>query len=47
MSFNNWRFYGFVAACLIGAVLLLALLVGGEVAGPKVAELPKHHTGAK
>ena len=44
MSFSDWRFFGFVAACLMGAVLLLTLLVGGEVAGPKVAELPKHRT---
>ncbi len=47
MSFSDWRFYGFVAACLIGAVLLLALLIGGEVAGPRLAELPNHHTEAK
>jgi len=42
MSFNDWRFYGFVAGCLIGAAVLLALLIGGEVAGPRVAEI--HHS---
>lgn len=47
MSFRDWRFYGFVAACLIGAALLLALLIDGEVAGPRVADLPNHHTGAQ
>lgn len=46
MKFSDWRFYGFVAACLIGAMLLVALLIGGEVAGPQVAEL-HHQIGAK
>lgn len=40
MKFSEWRFYGFVAACLIGAAVVLILLIGGEVAGPQVAELP-------
>ena len=46
MSVSDWRFYGFVAGCLIAAALLLALLVDGEVVGPQVAEV-RHHLGAK
>jgi len=44
MSFRDWRFYGFVAGCLVAAALLLAMLVNGQVAGPQVAEV-HHHLG--
>ena len=32
MSHQGWRFYGIIGACMIG----------GEVAGPRVAETPSH-----
>lgn len=47
MNYQDWRFYGFVGGCLLTAGLLVALLVGGEVAGPRVVELPSHHSQAK
>ena len=41
MSHEDYRFYGFVGGCLLAAGLLIALLVGGEVGGTRVAELPQ------
>ena len=38
-----WMFYGLISCSLLTAGLLVALLVGGEVAGPRVAELQSHH----
>ena len=41
MSPQDWRFYGFVGGSLLVAGLLVVLLVGGEVAGPRVAGIAK------
>jgi hypothetical protein len=30
-------FFGMIAGCLLAAAVLVALLVGGQIAGPKVA----------
>jgi hypothetical protein len=45
MTTQDWRFYGFVGGCLLAAAVLCALLVGGEVGGTRVAELPQGHHG--
>ncbi len=42
MSHQDWRFYGIIGACLLAAGILVALMIGGEVAGPRVAETPSH-----
>ena len=42
MSHQDWRFYGFIGGCLLAAGILVALLVGGEIGGTRVAELPSH-----
>jgi len=42
MSYQDWRFYGLIGACLLAAGILVALMLGGEVAGPRVAETPSH-----
>ena len=34
---RNIGFFGMVAGSLLAAAVLMALLVGGEIAGPKVA----------
>jgi hypothetical protein len=47
MSYQDWRFYGFVGGCLFAAGLLVALLIGGEVAGSRVAELPSNQSQDK
>jgi hypothetical protein len=47
MSYQDRRFYGFVGGGLLAAGLLVALLVGGKVAGPRVAELPSHQSQDK
>jgi hypothetical protein len=44
MSFQDWRFYGLVGGCLLAAAILFALMVGGEVAGPRGAETPSHQS---
>ena len=44
MSPHDWRFYGFVGGCLLVAGLLVALLLCGEVAGPRVADSPSHQS---
>jgi len=43
MSPQDWRFYGFVGGCLLAAGVLCALVVGGEIGGTRVAELPLSH----
>jgi hypothetical protein len=47
MSYRDLRFYGFVSGCLLAAGLLFALLASGEIAGPKVAQLPAHQVQHK
>jgi hypothetical protein len=42
MNYQDWRFYGFIGGCVLAAAILVALLVGGEVGGTRVAELPSH-----
>ena len=42
MNYQDWRFYGFIGGCMLAAVILVALLVGGKVGGMRVAELPSH-----
>ena len=44
MNHQDLRFYGFIGGCLVAAGILVALLVGGEVAGPHVAESPSHQS---
>jgi len=44
MSFQDWRFYGIIGGCLLAAGILVALMIGGEVAGPLVAETPSHQS---
>jgi hypothetical protein len=44
MSFRDWRFYGFIGGCLLAASILVALMIGGEVAGSRVAETPSHQS---
>jgi len=34
---RNIGFFSVIAGCLLAAAVLVALLVGGEIAGPKVA----------
>jgi hypothetical protein len=41
MSHKDWRFCGFVGACLLAAGILVALVIGGEVGGTRVTELPQ------
>jgi len=47
MNHQDWRFYGFVGGCPLAAGILAALLVGGEVAGSHVAELPRQQSQHK
>jgi hypothetical protein len=47
MSQRDLRFFGFIAGCLLAAGLLVSLILGGEVAGPRVAELPSQHTHSR
>jgi hypothetical protein len=47
MNHEDWHFYGFVGACMLAACILVALLVGGEVGGTRVAELPSHQLQRK
>ncbi len=42
MNYQDWRFYGLIGGCLLAAGVLVALMLGGEVAGPRVAETPSH-----
>jgi hypothetical protein len=42
MSYQDWRFYGIIGGCMLAACILVSLLVGGEVGGTRVAELPSH-----
>jgi len=44
MSYQHWRFYGLIGGCLLAAGILVALMLGGEVAGPRVAETPSHQS---
>lgn len=39
---RDFGFYAFVGGCLLGAIVLFSLLVGGEVSGPSVAQVPTH-----
>jgi hypothetical protein len=41
---NDFGFYACVGGCLLAALILFSLLVGGEVAGPHVAQTPTHAT---
>jgi len=34
---RNIGFFGMIAGCLLAAAVLVALLAGGQIAGPKVA----------
>lgn len=43
MNHGDWRFYGFVGGCLLAAGILVAAIVGGQVGGERVAELPQSH----
>ena len=47
MSHQDWRFYGFIGGCVLAAGILVALLIGGEVGGTRVAELPSHQSQHK
>jgi hypothetical protein len=44
---SNVAFFALIASSLCAAVLLMALLIAGHVAGPKVAmnNLPPHSAG--
>jgi len=44
MSFQDRRFYALIGTCLLAAGVLVALMIGGEVAGPRVAETPSHQS---
>jgi hypothetical protein len=44
MRQRDLGFFGFIAGCLAVAGVLVSLIIGGEVAGPRLAELPSHHT---
>ena len=41
MNDRDWRFYGFVAGCLLAAGIFLAAMVDGQL-GTRVAELPQN-----
>jgi hypothetical protein len=47
MSYGDLRFFGLIIGSVLAAGLLIALLVGGEVAGPRVAQLQSHHAQEK
>jgi hypothetical protein len=40
---KDWKFYALISGSVLAAGLLVALLVGGEVAGPRLAQLQSHH----
>jgi hypothetical protein len=40
---SNVRFFALIAASLFAAMMLVALLAGGEIVGPKVAFNGSHH----
>ena len=43
MTLNkDFGFYACVGGCLLAATIVFALLVGGEISGPQVAQTPNH-----
>jgi hypothetical protein len=41
---KDFGFFAFVGGCLLAALVLFLLLVGGQVAGPHIAQAPTHAT---
>ena len=44
VNHDDLGFYAFVGGCLLAAILLFGLMVGGEVSGPRVDQAPTHST---
>jgi len=42
VNHKDFGFYAFVGGCLLAAILLSALMVGGKVSGPRVDQVPTH-----
>ena len=42
INLSDFGFYAFVGGCLLLAMLLITLMIGGEVSGPRVAQALMH-----
>jgi hypothetical protein len=40
----GWRFWIFMACCAVGAITLIALLLGGEIQGERVGPNMEHQS---